>query len=244
MKYDPYVVIGGRYRDLVYIQTNHPEPRLLYNAAVESREQMDIETESGLFRKLSKHFRLDCGDVAYLHGKVVRKDGVDFVYPDIIYIRAGKENDLLQAYGINYKDQNGTPVVESLQQIIWNPHDHQIDLLGTTLRNSNGEHELRIRNGRLRDLHYTFCWMPGGDWRTASKQARTGKFEVCDTTQGPYSQKHIVPSNSPPPPPDDDDEDTSEIERINPDHCVEGAAYVGNDCHSGYFKDGIFNHPN
>ena len=151
---NPYVRIVGQRGDLVEIVKT--DNSVMYKAYVESRDQMG-----------NARGALNCEDVQY-HG-------------DMIVIRMGHENDLVQAYGIVYSNNNP----EKLHQMIWNPHDSRVDI---SHKKYFGGHILEIVNGHKRDLKYTFCWIKEQGWTTASKQARTGRFEACDV---PYKYKTI-----------------------------------------------------
>ena len=148
---DPIVRIVGRLGDLIEVidrETGLP----LYRAYSESRDQM-----GGADGEIS------ClQDVRYF-----KRLG------DVIYIRMGHNDDLLQAYGI-IRDDNRKVV--SLVQLLWNPMDSELsiteDIAGNQL-------VLKIINGHNRDLKYTICWDTVSHVWLSGETGRAGKFLPC-----------------------------------------------------------------
>jgi hypothetical protein len=136
------IKIVGNLGDLVEVWDRGQR---LYNAYDESRDQMG--GKGGL----------DCDDV-HISG-------------NIIAIRMGWQNDLLQAYFLR---RNGRGDVDRLQQLVWNERD------GVKNPSINGSDVLMIY-GRYQDTRARLCANYKGDgiWWFSPSPTKNGSFPGC-----------------------------------------------------------------
>jgi hypothetical protein len=139
------IKIVGNLGDLVEVWD---KGQRLYNSYDESRDQM------------GGHGGLDCDDVK--------------ISGNIIAIRMGWQDDLLQAYFIR---RNGRGDVDQLQQLIWNERD------GVKNPSINGSDVLMLY-GRNQDTRVRLCANNKGDgvWWFSPSPTKNGGFPGCSAS--------------------------------------------------------------
>jgi hypothetical protein len=140
------IKIVGNLGDLVEVWD---KGQRLYNSYQESRDQMGGKSGS-----------LDCGDVK--------------ISGNIISIRMGWKNDLLQAYFLR---RNGRGDVDRLQQLIWNERDGEKNagIAGS---------DVLVTYGRLQDTRVRLCANYKGDgvWWFSPSPTKNGSFPGCSAS--------------------------------------------------------------